>query len=263
MRELAVHEARRRLRGSLVASGGIVALVALYVWIFPSVQSASVDLDEYVQAFPPALRELFGIRELGTIEGYLAAELYGFVWVMLLGLYLAAAAGSVVAADVEDGRMDLLLALPLTRARVLWGKSTALLVPVLVVNAVTPVAILAGVALLGESLSVADLLAVHALSVPYLACCGAIGLVFSVAVDRAAVAQRAAAGLVFGLFLVESVVIGTDLEPLAALAPSHYYEPSAVLVDGTYDLAGAGVLLAATAALVAVATLLFRRTDVT
>lgn len=263
MLDLARYEGRRRLSGAAVTTAGIAALTALYVWLFPSVEASGVDLDEYVEAFPPALREAFGITALGSIEGFLAAELYAFVWVLLLAVYLAYAAAGTVAAEVEDGRMDVTLALPLSRERIVAEKFLALLVPVGAVTVVTPVAVYVGVLAIGRSISVADLLVVHLLGVPYLLWCGAIGLVASVLADRADVAQRAAMGVVFGLFLVESVVTGTDFAWLGAVAPSRHYEPSAILVDGTYDLLGGAVGLGATLALVALAAALFARRDVT
>jgi len=33
---------------------------------------------------------------------------------------------------------------------------------------------------------------------------------------------------------------GTDAEAVGAIAPMRYYDPNAVLLEGTYDLAGAG-----------------------
>lgn len=262
MLEIARYEGRKRLRGSAVLTAGIVALTALYLWIWPRVAASGVDFDEYIEAFPPALREMFGIRSLSTVEGFLAAELYSFVWVLLLGLYLAYAAASVVAGDVEDGRMDLLLALPVTRTRLLVESAASLLVPVVAVNVATPVAVVVGVAAVGESLSVADLLAVHLLSIPYLLACAAVGLLASVVFAREAVAQRTAAGVIFGLFLVESVVSGTSLSWLGAVAPSRYYDPAAVLVDSTYDVWGGALLLAGAAAVLVAAVAWFRRRDV-
>lgn len=262
MLELAGYAARKRLRGAVALSAGLSALVALYVWLFPSVEASGVDLDEYVEAFPPAIRELFGIRALGTIEGFLAAELYGFAWVLLLGLYFAYAGASLIAADVESGRMDVLLSLPVSRTRLLLERASSLLVPAVLVNAVVPVVVLAGVALIGKSIAVADLLAVHALSLPYFAACAGIGLLASVVADRASVAQRVAAGLLFGLFLVESVVAGTAAESLQLLSPTHYYHPTDVIVDGQYHLADAAVLVVGAAAVVAASVLWFRRRDV-
>jgi ABC-2 type transport system permease protein len=256
------YDGRRRLRGAAALAAGLSALTALYVAIYPSI-TEGIDLDEYVRSLPPALREAFGLASLNTVEGYLAAELYAFGWVILLGTYLAYAAAGTVAGDVESGRMDVLLSLPVTRSRLLVEKFAALSVPIVVVNAVVPVVVAAGVIAIGESIAPVDLAMVHLLSVPYLLATAAVGLLASVVLDRASTAQRAGAGLVFALFLVESVVTGTDLAPLGAVSPTRYYDPTAVLVRSEYDLAGAAVLLVAAAVLVAASRAHFRRVDVT
>ncbi|MFC6836000.1 ABC transporter permease subunit [Halomarina ordinaria] len=261
MFELARYEGRRRLTGAAALTVGLSLLVALYVGIFPSV-SSSVDLDEYIEAFPPVFREAFGIATLNTIEGFLAVELYAFGWVVLLGLYFAYAAAEVVADDVERGRMDLLLSLPLRRSRVVTEKFLALCVPLVVLNVVVPVVVYVATLLIDDLISVPDLLAVHALSIPYLLSTAAVGLLASVVFDRASIAQRAALAAVFGLYLVDTVVAGTDYAWLGALAPMRYYDPTAVLVEGTYDLVGAAALLVATLVLVGVSELWFARRDV-
>jgi ABC-2 type transport system permease protein len=229
------------------------------VSIFPSFERSGVDLDEYVEAFPPAMVEAFGIESLGTIEGFLATELYAFAWVLLLGLYLAYSAASTVAGAVEDGRMDLRLSLPVSRRRIVGEEFLSLLVPIVVVNVLTPIVVYAGIVLIGESISVADLVAVHALSIPYLLACTAIGLAISVVLDREGRAQRAALGAIFGLFMIESVVVGTDFEAIGGLSPTRYFDPTAILVDGQYDLAGGAILLAATVALVLASQVWFSR----
>lgn len=263
MLELARYYGEKRARGAGALAAGLTVLVALYVWTFPSVEASGVDLESYVEAFPPALRRAFGIRALGTIEGFLAAELYAFAWVLLLGLYFAYAAASLIAGEVEDGRIDVTLALPVSRSRVVAEKFASLAVPLVAVNVVVPAALVAGLELIGESVSLADLAAVHLLSVPYLLACGSVGLLASVAFDRSSVAQRVAMGAVFGLFLVDSVVTDTEFGWLGLLSPTRYYDPTAVLVEGSYDAVGAGVLLAGTAVLFLASREYFRRTDVT
>ena len=261
MFEFSRYYGRRRIKGSLALAAGLAVLTSLYVWMFPSI-SEGIDLDAYVQSMPPALRVAFGIQSLGSIEGFLAAELYSFGIVLLMGLYLAYAAASVIADDVEDERMDMLLALPVTRSKVLLEKFSALLVPIVVVNLVLPVVVYGGVLAIGESLSVADLLMAHALSVPYLLATASVGLCASVWFDRTSLAQRAAMGAVFGLFLVDSVVTNTEFAALGALSPTRYYDPAAILVRSEYDLAGAAVLLVAAVVLVAASRAYFRRKDI-
>ncbi|WP_193570714.1 ABC transporter permease subunit [Halorubellus sp. JP-L1] len=261
MLEFARYYGRRRVKGALAMTAGFALLVALYVWMFPSV-SEGIDLDAYTETLPPALREAFGLQSLGTIEGFLAAELYAFGWVLLLGVYFAYAAAGLVADDVDRGRMDMLLSLPVTRSRVLLEKFASVLVPLVVVNVVTPVVVALAVLGIDESISLADLAMVHALSVPYLLVAAAVGLLASVVFDRASVAQRVAAGGFFGLFLIDSVTAGTDVAALGALSPSRYYDPTAILVSSEWDFAGAGVLLAGTLVLLAASRTYWQRKDV-
>lgn len=261
MFEFSRYYGRRRLKGSAALAVGLAVLTSLYVWMFPSI-SEGVDLDAYIQAMPPALRAAFGIQSLGSIEGFLAAELYSFGIVLLMGLYLTYAAASVIADDVEDERMDMLLALPVTRSKVLLEKFSALLVPIVVVNLVLPVVVYVGVLAIGESLSIADLVMAHVLSVPYLLATASVGLLASVWFDRTSLAQRAGMGVVFGLFLVDSAVTNTDFAMLGALSPTRYYDPAAVLVQSEYDLLGAVILLGAAAVLVVASRAYFKRKDI-
>lgn len=78
---------------------------------------------------------------------------------------------------------------------------------------------------------------------------------------RAAVAERVAIAVVFGLFLLESVTAGTDVDWLGRLSPTHYYDPTAVLVGGTYEFGEAGILVLATLSLLGAGVLVFRRRD--
>lgn len=261
MLELFRYGARHRVRGSIYISVGISLLAALVIWVFPSFQQ-SIDIDEMLQAYPEPILKTFGIETMSTLEGFLAVELYAFAWVILFGLYTAYAAAGIVSDAVEHDRMDLWLALPVRRWRLLVEQFLTLLVPIVVVNVVTPVVVYAGSVAIDDPIPVRDLLMVHALSVPYLLATGAIGLVLGVIFTRSAIAERAALALVFALFLVESLVTDTDLEAVGAVSPTRYYDVNAILIRGQYDLVSAAVLLVAGAVLVGVAAALFSRKDV-
>jgi len=259
--EITRYEARRRVRGTLALTLGVGLFGLLMIAIYPSIEASGVDFEAYAESLPPAVQAGFGIDAIATVEGFLAVELYQFLWLLLLGLYVAYTAGGTIAGDVESGRAELLLAAPVSRARYLVEKFLSLLVPVAVLNLVVPLFVYGGVLAVGESLSAADLLAVHLLSVPYLLACAGFGLFLSTLVPRADVAQRVAIATVFGLFLVDSVTVDTDYEWLGTLSPTRYYDPTEVLVESTYDVTGAVVLLLAGAVLVLASVAAFRRTD--
>jgi len=262
MFELVGYEARRRAKGSAALAVLVGAFAVMMVAIFPSIEASGVDFASYAESLPPAVQAAFNIQAITTVEGFLAVEFYQFVWVLLLGLYVAYAAGSTLAGEIESGRIELTLAAPIRRRRVVAEKALAQLAPVLFLSAVTPPVLYLAVLAIGESLPVERLVAAHALGVAYLAACGGIGLLLSAALSRADFAQRGAIGAVFGLFVVDSVSSGTDFSALGALSPTRYYDPTAILVEGTYDLGGALVLSAGALLLCALAAVVFARRDV-
>lgn len=259
MLEITRFQTRRRLKGTIALSIAIGLLVLFYVAMWPPL--ADMDLDQLFEGFPEVFLDMFGIVELGTIEGFLAAELYQFIWTLLLGIYFAYAAASAIAGPFDRNVLDISLSLPVTRTRYLLEEFLALLVPVLVLNAVIGAAVMAGVVAVGEWIDPTFLALVHLFSIPYFVVCIGVGLVLSVWFDRADIAQRLAIGVIFVLWIVESVSRTVDREWIGTLSPSRYYAPSEILVLETVEALDAIVLLAMGTVLVAVAVVIFKRKD--
>lgn len=262
MLELTRYETRRRARETLALTALLGLFALMIVGFYPSIEASGVDFEAYAESLPPAVQAAFNVKALTTVAGFLAVEFYQFAWMLLFGLYVAYAAGGAIAGEIESRRVELTLAAPVSRRRVVAEKYLAVLAPVLALNLLTPAVVGIGLAVIGESVPLADLLAVHALSVPYLAVCGGVGLLLSTALDRADPARRGAIAAVFMLFLVDSVTAGTDYAWIGALSPTRYYDPTAILVDSTYDLGGALLLIAGALLLVGASAALFARRDV-
>lgn len=261
MFETVRYESERRLRGTAAISIGLAILTAFFVWYFSVLDTES--LEQMATSLPPAMLEAFGIETIATIEGFLAVELYNFLWVLGLGLYFAYAGGGLIAGDIERDRMELLLSLPVARSRLLIEKYSSLGLPIVGFNVVVGLVVYASTAAIGESIDPMRLLLVHAFSIPYLLACAAIGTVFTVLLDRADTAKRGAIGLVFALFLIDSVTAGTEtLDWVGKLSPMQYYDPTGILVDGTYTLADSGVLLVTAVVLLIASQIIFKQRDV-
>lgn len=262
MTDIIKYEARQRARGTMTLVVVLSFYLYVLVYMFPTISSVGDAFEEYTQALPDAIRASFGVESITTIEGFLSVEIYQFIWVLMMGLYFTYLGGALIAEEIESGRIDLLLATPISRKRFVVEKYLSLLVPILAVNLVMPVVVLAGVTSVGETLSTMDLVALHALSIPYLLVTAAIGLALSVLFDRSDIPQRVGLGVLFGLFTLESVTIDSDYDWLGRVSPTHYFDPTEILVNGEYDVAGALVLIAAAAVLVILSTEWFRRRDV-
>ncbi|ODR82101.1 ABC transporter permease [Haladaptatus sp. W1] len=266
MLEIARYESSRRVKGAVALAVLLGVMSILFVALFPSIKSSGANIDAYWNNLPPAMKAAFGASGAGfsltTMEGFLAVELYQFFWLLLLGVYVAYLAGSLIAGDVERDRMDMLLATPVSRSKVLVEKFASLLPTLVILNVIVGIVVYGSVVGVGESVSLSDLAVVHLLSIPYLLACGGIGLLLSVLFDREDIAQRGGLGAVFALFLLNSVGESADMGWLGALSPMHYYDPTAILVSGSYDWTGAGILLVGIAALVSVSLVIFQRRDI-
>jgi len=257
--EIARFEARRRLKGSLYLGIGIAAFALLFTSFFPSVEE--IDVEAYTESMPELFQELFNIAAMGTIEGFLAVEIYQFVWVLLLPLYVAYLAAGLVAGDADADRLDVLLSLPVSRTRILLEKTAALAPVLLAPNLIVPPAVYVGVLALGESIDPVALLAVHALSIPYLLACAAIGVAISVLVMDGDLARRGALGAIFALYLLDSLSVVAERDWIGAISPMRYYDPTEIMVDGEYDLVGVGALCLIAAVALGGAVVRFRRVD--
>ena len=264
MFELTTYEGKKRGKGAAALAVLFTVLAAMYTGTFPSVVEGMPPgtLDEMASSYPDAMVEALNLQSLTTIEGYLSSQLYTVGWILLAGLYFGYAGAGLVADDVDRGRMDILMFLPISRARLIAEKFASLLVPLVAINVITPLVVYTSAEVIGYPLDALNVVMIHLLSIPYLLCCAAIGLVFSVIMNRASIAQRGTLGVLFGLFLLESVVVGTDLEVVGNLAPMHYLNPTAILLNGEYDPVAAGVLLVATIVLVVASQAWFARKDI-
>lgn len=259
-RTVARFEAERRLRTTGVAAAVLAAYGVLFVWVGPELVGGA-EMQALLDAMPPVLTALLGFESLASLEGLLAGEYYTFGWLVGLAGYVAYSVAGAIAGDAETGRLDTLLAAPISRTSVLLGNYLALLVPILGVNAVVPAVLYVSARAVGEPIAAERLLAFHVLAIPYLLCWGAIGLLLGVVLRRSRVAGRIAIALAFGAWLAESVLAVSDYAWAGALLPTRYLDPSAVLVDGVYDLQGVGVLLLATAVIVELARRTFAGRD--
>lgn len=264
MLEITRFEWRRRVRGTALLSAAFLALIALTIGLFPSVRETGAELDALLETMPPEMAHalLGDVATMTTVEGYLVSQLYQFGWVILLGIYVAYATGSTIAIEVERGRADLLLSLPITRTRFVVEKFLAFVPVVVAINAVTFVAVATGVVLVDETINYVDLATVHGVSVLYLLACASVGLLASVLFDSVRRAQTAGAGAVFGTFLLDSLTYGTDYEWLGTLSLSRYFDPAALLVEGTLSWPDVAVLAVGSAVLVAASAVVFERRDV-
>jgi ABC-2 type transport system permease protein len=251
------------LRGHILGWGMGVAFLGLILVPFYDVfMEQQADFLQMLESYPPEFLAFFGgdATSLATTEGYLG--MYGFSMLpVIVGIFAVAVGSGLLASDEENGRLDLIVAHPVSRTGLFWGRTLAF------------VAASAGIMVLGW-LGFSVLLGGSSLDVtwgqmalPFLPLLaqtliyGVLALLLSLLLPARRLAA-AGAGLVLVLSYLLSSMAGLN-ERLAAIArflPYDYFQSSGAL--NGLDWASFLGLLAVSAALAAVAWWRFERRDI-
>ncbi len=238
---------------------GLLTLAVLSAW--PSIR------DEYqrlVQNYPEALLAFFGIEKsgVGTAGGYLQAELFGFMLPLMLIAYMIAGGSAATAGEQEAGSLELLLAQPVSRTRVLLEKYVALCATLALIT------VAFGVVLVGCS-HVFDLgIAVHRLAAATFSAY-MLGLLFGAVAllagcmtgHRALAAGIAAASAIAAYLLTSLAALVEGLRRFRPVSPFWWYSGNDPLRHGLEPLHVA-LLAGVTLACVGGAVLAFGRRDI-
>lgn len=216
-----------------------------------------------LEQMPPGLREFFASAslDLGSPEGFLNMELFTFVAPLLILAYTVVVCGGATAGEEERGTMDLLLANPIPRWRIVVEKAVAFVIGTSVIGlgmwigaAIGAVAV--GVDLdmwlVGQALVSACLLGIAL---------GGLALALGAFTGRRWMAAGTSLMVVIAGFFLNGLGALVDwLEPWRPLSPFYHYIANDPLANGL-DAGHALVLIAWAVIGAALAILLFERRD--
>ncbi len=110
---------------------GMVSLAAVTIAFIPSVRDDTESFESLIESFPPGLLSVFGIEDpasLVTATGLVNSRLYAGIGPVILAVLGISLGASAVAGEEDRGTMNLLLAQPITRTRLILEKMGAAVV---------------------------------------------------------------------------------------------------------------------------------------
>jgi len=252
----------RRSRGQVLGWGLSLAVLAAYLLSFYDTLASQVaQLDAMMRSNPPELMAFFGeVATLGTPAGYLTIEFFSYM-PLVIGIYAVLAGSGLVAADEENGTLDLVLAHPISRAGFFFGRVLGLVLAMVGILGLAWLGFVVGLGWTELDVTVVDL------GLPFL-CLAAVLLLFSALslLLSMTLPSRRLAAMVGGLALVASFFITSlaridkNLEGLARFSPLNYYQSGEAILGLKADwLLG---LLAACLVFVLPAWWRFERRDI-
>ena len=249
---------RRVLLGWVI---GIVAIGVLYAAWYPLIRTP--EYTEFMESFAPDLMETLGFDDITTPAGYLGSTTFGILGPIIVIIFSTWLGIRSIAGDEDSGKLDVLLAHPVSRWRLVVERFGVLVVALIVACTALFVALLAiaGPAEL-VGLGAVELLAGSA----HLAALGVFFGSLALAIGAATASRALAAGVVavvgivsyFGNTMASQI---PEIGLLRDVSPFHFYSGGRPLVNG-FQVVDLGVLAVAALILVAIGGALFDRRDV-
>lgn len=232
----------RDLRWQVLWYGaGLALLAALVVFIYPS-------YSEQLQNFeiPEALKGFLGDAGYTTPEGFLSAEFFSFAPAVLI-IFAIMSATNALGGEEANGTLELLLAQPVSRVRVMIEKMASLVLATVGILLITMAGWLVSVPVIELDISYADLLLATIAIAPLVFAFQAIALWATAALPDRKLATGLVTLLAVASYLAAYLAAVVDvLRPLRWVSLFHYHDGTNALTHGA-NLDGNAVLLGVTA----------------
>lgn len=254
------HTLFRRLRGQLLGwSIGLGLYAVMMIAFYPSV--IQLDIEMYLDAFPQEMFAFIGsITMLSTPPGYLESYFFNYM-PFILGILAANAGASLLVADEERGILDLILAHPISRAALFYGRWLALVAVIAIILLISWMCWAIPGPGFGMDLTWFEFLLPFIGLFAVLLLFAALALLLSQLLPSARMAGMLTAALAIGNYLLVGLANLDDrLEVFVRFTPLHYYE-GGLAVEGLNWGWVAGHL-AVTLVLVLAAWTLFQRREI-
>ncbi|GHG57907.1 hypothetical protein GCM10012320_31220 [Sinomonas cellulolyticus] len=253
---------RDQWRSLAAWAAGLVVLMGMYAAFWPSIKDQP-SMNDMLQQMPEAFRNLFATQaaDMSTPTGYVQIELLSFMAPIVILMYAIGMGAGAIAGEEEHHTLELLLAEPVGRGRVVLEKAGAMVLGVALLAAV------AGFALVLEG-GWADLVLPGDKIAAAMAHLGLLGLVFgslalalSASTGRPGVSKGIPAALAVLAYLVNGLAPVVDwLEPAREYSPFYQYVGHDPLRNGL-DWPSAAIAVATAAVLIGAAVVGLRRRD--
>lgn len=255
-------------RWGLVAWSGILFLYALLtMYLYPTIES--MDILGYLNALPEAMKAAFGYEGIDfttltlTPEAFAAMELL-VLWPLLIGIY-AIFSGIGIAREAERGTLDLLLAQPVKRYKVMITKFGVFVLGALLIAIASLLGLALGAGLIDETVNINSLALVLFEALLFVLAIGCFTLLCSAIFLEPRKSLLAAGVVMAGSYILNFMVpiLDPSISWLRNLSLFYYYQPQEIISSASLN--GTAVAVYAVVAVVCsiAALVVFQRRDVT
>lgn len=244
-----LHELKSQRKNALIWTCVLVALAALFLFIYPSMAKDAADFKKLLSNYPAPVRAMLGIDldYIATLPGFYSMI---FSFIALCGSIQAMNLGvSVLSKETRERTADFLLVKPVSRTEIVTEKLFAAFTTILA----TDIIFFAASALIANAVKPAHYdfepffminLTLFFLQLIFLA----LGVAVSVFFKKLKSVLPISLGVVFGLYMIGSLVAtGKNDDAARYLSPFKYFDNTYIIRHSAYEtpylLAGAVIVV--------------------
>jgi ABC-2 type transport system permease protein len=252
----------RRFSGRIWGWGISLALYSLMlVYFYQMITRSAESMNAMLSQYPPELLAFFGELAVATTpKAYLDTYYYLYMTV-IAGIFAVGAGAALLADDEERGMLDLVMAHPVSRSALFWGRWLAFATATAAILALGWVAWLPYAQRVGLNLTPLQFLLPNLPLLAELLLFGALALLLSMVLPSKSMAGSLAGALLAANWLLRGLAaMNKNLQAIMKWTPLHFYQ-GGLAVDGLNSAWFIG-LLAAGLLLALAAQLLFQHRDI-
>ena len=251
----------RRMRGQMIGwSIGLALYGLLMVSFFDSIVNIE-GFEELIAQYPQDLMAFFGdMMAITTPAGYI--DIYYCTYMqIIIGIFAVGMGAGLLVGDEEKGILDLVMAHPVSRTALFWGRWLGFVAALVVILAVGWLSWVVPAGSTGMDLTWIEFLRPFLPLFAVLLLFGTLALLLSMVLPSVRMAGMAAGGLLVGNFLLNGLSnINQDLKSVIEFTPLYYYQGGDAVTELNWGwLAG---LLAVSVVFVLLAWWRFQRRDI-
>ncbi|HVS79243.1 MAG TPA: ABC transporter permease subunit [Candidatus Saccharimonadales bacterium] len=244
-------------------SFGVLFFIFLTLIFYPTIKHQSAQLDKSFDQIPQTAKQLFtDTNDIFSPVGYLSSQIFYLLLPLLLGILAISQGMSLIGKEERDNTIEMLLARPISRLKLLWGKAAAGLLIVVFVGVLSSLFTALMCKLVGLGVATGNVLQAGAAAGLLGLCLGAIAFMLT-ALGRAGRAASIGIAAFIGLggyILVSLAPTVTWLRWPAKIFPFDYYH-SSELLTGNYSWWNAVYFVGVIIGCIVISGLAFRRRD--
>jgi len=230
---------RDKFKSFVVYSISAVALLEMYVALFPAIRQQATQIDQMMRSFPPELFRAMNMDpsmlSFSTLESYISTEYMSFLWPILAIVFAISIASYICVNEVDKGTMETLASLPASRTRIYIERYFAGALLLAAFSAISLLAIIPLAKLHGIDYILANYLTAAGGAFLFVWAVYSLAVLFSVVFSEKGKASMVAGG-VLTLMYVLSIIsnLQDNLKNLQYFSFFHYFNGSELLAKNVF-----------------------------